>query len=144
MAFFGVTQLGFQNYIREHSVLAKEDPVRGSRQLGYLALPPLTGKTPPPRSIKPENSTARYGPGHEGSFGELTTLRTKHCRRPTDPQSLYYYPPTTAAEPGWWNKDNPIHTKRPWTHVPRRPQINSEMTRFVNIMVLTNRQFTLF
>lgn len=144
MSFFGITQLGFQNYTREYSTLAKEEPVRGSRQLGFQALPPLKDKNPPARSIVPINQTSAYGPGHEGSYVELTRMRTKHTRKPADPQVLYYYPPTTASVPGWWNKDSPLSVKRPWTHVPRQPRINSEMTRFVDKMALTNRQFTLF
>ncbi|XP_076437216.1 sperm microtubule inner protein 11-like [Babylonia areolata] len=144
MSFFGITQLGFQNYVREHSVLAKEDPPRATQQLGFVALPPIKDKNPPQRAIVPINQTSGYGPGHEGSYVELTRMRTKHLRNPTAPQSLYFYPPTTNSEPGWWTKDRPLYEKRPWTHVPRKPCINSEMTRFVDTMAMTNRQFTLY
>lgn len=82
MAFFGITQLGFQNYIREHSTIAKEDPARATRQLGFVALPPLKVKNPPPRAIVPVNETSSFGPGFEGSYGELTRMRTKHIRNP--------------------------------------------------------------
>lgn len=82
MSFFGITQLGFQNYLRENTRLAKTDPVRGSTQLGYVALPPLSDKNPPQRSILPTNNTDRYGPGPEGSHEELQRLRTKYIRNP--------------------------------------------------------------
>ena len=82
MAFFGITQLGFQNYIREHSTLAKDDPERATRQLGFVALPPLKAKNPTERATVPINQTSGYGPGHEGSYVELTRMRTKHLRNP--------------------------------------------------------------
>lgn len=144
MSFFGITQLGFQNYVREHSTLAKSDPVRGTRQLGFVALPPLIEKNTKERGIIAIDQTSAYGHGNLGSINELTRMKTQHIRNPQEPTALYFYPPTTGSEPGWWTKDSPIHVKRPWTQVPKKPRINSEMTRFVNTMALTNRQFTLF
>ena len=81
--FFGVTHLGFQNYIREYSILAKEDSLRGSCQLGFRALPPLKNNDPFARSIVPVNQTSSYGPGHEGSFLEMRKMKIKHTRNPT-------------------------------------------------------------
>lgn len=145
MAFFGITQLGFQHYVREHSTLSKtSEPPRSTKQLGFIALPPLKDTNAVPRSIVPISQVSGYGPGAAGSHVEFSRLRTKHCRNHTEPQKLYYRPPTTASEPGWWYKDTPLYQTRPWTYVERKPRINSEMTKFVDNMALTNRQFTLF
>ena len=144
MAFFGVTYHGLQHSLREGSVQAKEDPARGGRQLGWVALPPIRPKDPPARAILPTSQTAGWGPGYEGSFAEYSRMRTKHVRNPVAPQQLHYQPPSTAAEPGWWTRDTPLHAKHPWTHVPRQPRINSEMTNFVDTMLLTNKQYSHF
>ncbi|KAK7476351.1 hypothetical protein BaRGS_00032410 [Batillaria attramentaria] len=145
MAFFGITQLGFQHYLREHSVAAKtSEPPRSTHQLGFRALPPLKDKNPIQRPPIPIDQVSGYGPGNEGSYVELMRLKTKHCRNHTAPHVLYFRPPTTANEPGWFHKDRPLYQTRPWTYVERKPKINSEMSRFVDSMALTNRQFSLF
>ncbi|KAK6182756.1 hypothetical protein SNE40_010368 [Patella caerulea] len=144
MSFFGLTQLGYQHTIRESSVPAKADPVRGNRQLGYLALPPLKDNCAAERSIIPESQVSSYGQGPNGSYVEYTRMKNKHIRKPKSTFELYRYPATTSAQYGWFNIHKPLHAKEPWTYVPRKVQINSEMTRFVNQMSLTNRQFSLF
>ncbi|XP_025082268.1 testis-expressed protein 49-like [Pomacea canaliculata] len=144
MSFFGLTHLGFQNSLREYSKAAKEDPYRGSRQFDYTALPPLKDKNPPTRSVVPVDQVSGYGSGHEDSYVELTRMRFKHLRNPRPPTYFYFHPPTTSLEVGWWNKDSPLSVSRPWTHVQRKPQIYSEMTRFVDTMALTNKDFKLF
>lgn len=82
MSFFGLTQLGYQNTIREGSARAKADPERSKTQLGFVALPPLTDKNPPRRSIVPIDQVSGYGPGPVGSHVEHTRMRTKHVRIP--------------------------------------------------------------
>lgn len=82
MSFFGLTQLGYQNTIREGSARAKADPERSKTQLGFVALPPLTDKNPPRRSIVPIDQVSGYGPGPVGSHVEHTRMRTKHIRIP--------------------------------------------------------------
>ncbi|ESO96410.1 hypothetical protein LOTGIDRAFT_231784 [Lottia gigantea] len=144
MSFFGLTQLGYQNKVREGSAPAKADPIRGNRQLGFLALPPLKNEQTKERSIVPENQTSSYGPGPNGSYVEYTRMRNKHIRNPKVTYELYRFPVTTSHRYGWFNVDQPLKVREPWTHVPRKVQINSEMTRFVNEMSLTNREFSLF
>lgn len=80
MAFFGLTQLGYQHTIRESSAKAKRDPLRSKTQLGFIALPPLVDKNPPNPSIVPVDQLSGYGPGPQGSHVEFTRMRTKHIR----------------------------------------------------------------
>lgn len=144
MAFFGLSQLGYQNTIREGTARAKADPQRAKTQLGFVALPPLQDKNPPRRSIVPINQVSGYGPGPVGSYVEHTRMRTKHIRNPKEPIELYRIPLTTSSQLGWWRTDEPLRERQPWTYVKRNVSVNSEMTRFVNEMSLTNREFTLF
>ncbi|XP_064594968.1 sperm microtubule inner protein 11-like [Liolophura sinensis] len=142
MAFFGLTHLGHQNILREATIEAKLQ--RGHTTLGFTALPPLTASNTRQRSIVPINQTSGYGPGHQGSYVEYTKMRTKHIRNHTDPMSIYRYPLTTSQNYGWLRMDRSLREKLPWTHVARYPQVNSEMTRFVDEMATTNREFRLF
>ncbi|KAK3106412.1 hypothetical protein FSP39_019441 [Pinctada imbricata] len=144
MSFFGLTQLGYQNTIREGSAKAKMDPRRAKTQIGFVALPPLTDKNPPRRSIVPTDQVSGYGPGPDGSHVEHTRMRTKHIRIPKEPYEIYRFPLSTTQNVGWWTHKEPLKKNEPWTHVHRHVHINSEMTRFVNEMSLTNREFTLF
>ena len=82
MSFFGLTQLGYQNPVREGSARPKLDPLRSKTQLGFIALPPLADKNPPKRSIVPINQVSAYGPGPQDSYVEFTRMRTKHIRTP--------------------------------------------------------------
>lgn len=144
MSFFGLTQLGYQNSVREGSSRARLDPVRSKTQIGFIALPPLTDKNPPKRSIVPINQVSSYGPGPQDSYVEFTRMRTKHIRTPKNSYELYNYPVSTAHGFGWWSQQEPLRDNMKWAHVPRQVKINSEMTRFVDQMALTNREFTLF
>lgn len=82
MSFFGISQLGYQNTLREGTIQAKMDPVRSKTQIGFVALPPLAEKNPPRRSIVPIDQVSGYGPGPQGSHVEYTRMRTKHIRSP--------------------------------------------------------------
>lgn len=144
MSFFGISQLGYQNTLREATIQAKMDPVRSKTQIGFVALPPLAEKNPPRRSIVPIDQVSGYGPGPQGSHVEYTRMRTKHIRSPKEPFEIYRFPVQTSRQVGWWSKEEPLRRNQPWTYVPRHVHVNSEMTRFVNEMSLTNREFTLF
>jgi hypothetical protein len=82
MSFFGITQLGYKNAIRESSARAKLEPIRAKTQLGFIAFPPLAEKNPVRRSIVPINQVSSYGPGPQDSYVEFTRMRTKHIRTP--------------------------------------------------------------
>lgn len=72
------------------------------------------------------------------------TLRTMHVRGDRDPNQNARRPLTAAQEVGWWTKDEPLKTKEPWTQEKRHVHAQSEMTKFVDDMVLTDRYFRLF
>ncbi|BFZ22456.1 hypothetical protein BsWGS_25495 [Bradybaena similaris] len=144
MAFFGLTYLGYQNSLKEVSVASQQDPIRSKTQLGFLALPPLKNQNPPPRSIIPIDQASQYGKGPDDSYTEYIRLRTKLTRNPSDLHQLYKRPATTSHNIGWWTKDEPLQVNHPWAHVPRRAKFRSEMSRFIDEMRLTNRDFTLF
>lgn len=144
MSFFGLTHLGHQNTIKEVSRPALADPVRSKTQISFRALPPLKDPNPPPRSICPIDQLSQYGKGPDGSHVEYSRLRMKHTRNPYSPHTLYERPMTTSHNIGWWTKDEPLKQGQPWAYVPRRVKLHSEMSRFVDEMKLTNRQFTLF
>ena len=85
MAFFGLTQLGYQDTIREHvkdPMLTPQHIYRSglSRQEPKIILPPIDPNTLPQAPIVPINQVSGYGPGPLGSYGEFTRHRTKHIR----------------------------------------------------------------
>jgi len=149
MAFFGFTQLGYQDAIREHMI----DPVQTPqyvfrsgiyREPSKINLPPIDPKDKPQASIVPIDQLSGYGAGHQGSHVEFTRLRKKHIRNPKETTDTYRWPPVTSGEVARWRKDEPLREKEPWAYVKRHVHLNSEMTRFVDEMSLTNREFSLF
>ena len=76
MSFFGITQLGYQNKIREYI----RNPIDHSQSY----LPPIEGSKPKPQpSVLPVDQMSGYGPGPEGSYKELRRLEIKHIRCPS-------------------------------------------------------------
>ncbi|XP_013379242.1 testis-expressed protein 49 [Lingula anatina] len=141
MAFFGLTEMGYQDTIREKVV----NPTFNPQYDPMDKLPPIVDREKLPRpSIIPINQVSAYGAGPQGSYVEYTRQRTKHIRNPKGPLAIYRDKTITSHDYGWWNKDAPLKQKEPWTHVKRHVFVNSEMTRFVNEMSLTNREFSLF
>ena len=51
------------------------------------------------------------------------------------PTDLHTVPATTTHMYGWWMKEDALKTE-PWTYTERRPHVNSEMTRYVYILLL--------
>ena len=92
MAFFGLTQVGYQNKVRQTASRPDytEEQWRSREQkpggTDITPLPPIAGYVPQRRSRVPINQTAGYGPGpgltSEASWKEYMRLRTKHCRNP--------------------------------------------------------------
>lgn len=149
MAFFGITQLGYQDTIREHMNNPPKTPQQTFRSGDYrdpakrINLPPIDDRKPMAASVCTDQFSG-YGPGPEGSYKENTRLLNKHIRRPADVEDIYRYPVITSTQIAQWKRDEPLREKEPWTYVKRRIRVNSEMTRFVNGMALTNREFSLF
>lgn len=92
MAFFGLTQIGYQSKIRQGTLrpdYTPEEWLKREQKVGgtdITPLPPIAGYEPPRRSIVPRNQTSSYGPGPglagEESWKEYMRLRTKYCRNP--------------------------------------------------------------
>ncbi len=86
MAFFGLTQLGYQDTIREHVKEPEFSPQNLYRSGEYrdpnaVKLPPIKTDLPQP-SIVPIDQVSGYGPGPQGSYVEYTRQQTKHIRNP--------------------------------------------------------------
>lgn len=130
MAFFNLTQLGVQDPLKQS---LKEPPTRNHEDIGYEK-----GDATSLKSTKhtPQSSHVIY-----------TQRLTKHQRPCHAPNEIYRKPITASQEHGWWidkNEDGSKSNGLDWTKVERHVRINSEMTRFVDEMTLTNKQFSLF
>ena len=87
MAFFGLSQLGYQDTIREHLHKPGFTPQHHYRSGEFrnpdaVKLPPIDKSELPQASIVPVDQISGYGPGHQGSYVEYTRQRTKHIRNP--------------------------------------------------------------
>lgn len=92
MAFFGLTQIGYQNKVRQGTSrpdYTEEEWTKREQKPGgtdITPLPPIKGYVPPRRSIVPKNQTSGYGPGpgidSDASWKEYMRLRAKNCRNP--------------------------------------------------------------
>ena len=105
MAFFGLTQLGYQDTIRAHVKEPQLSPQYIYRSGMYrdpnkVHLPPIDRRDLPEPSIVPIDQVSGYGPGPLGSHVEHTRMRTKHIR---NPQGMQYI---TASK---------MSTVHPWT-----------------------------
>ncbi|KAG9491431.1 hypothetical protein GDO78_000104 [Eleutherodactylus coqui] len=66
---------------------------------------------------------------------------------PAAPKQTQKIPLTTAQQYGWWLPQDPKEKPEnvyPWIQSSRYPMINSPMTRFVDQMAITNKEFHLF
>ena len=84
MSFFGLTQLGHQDPIREHvrdPGFSPQDLYRSGqyRDPEVPKLPPIKTDLPRP-SIVPTDQLSSYGPGAQGSHVEFSRQRAKHIR----------------------------------------------------------------
>lgn len=84
--------------------------------------------------------------GHLGSLAKHETFRRKHYRSKMDPVILYHSPIVESQKYGWYvTKINaPMSETLSWAHTPRFRYQSSEMTKFVETMTLTNKEFSLF
>ncbi|XP_068121305.1 sperm microtubule inner protein 11 [Hyperolius riggenbachi] len=127
MAFFGLTTLGYQAPLRAARIQELGD-IPGEKGKKSTKLPPLVPQTP----------HVSYGKYKE------TVRRHQDLHTPKETQRV---PLTTAQQYGWWlpqePRENP-QTLYPWIQSTRYPMINSAMTRFVDQMAVTNKEFSLF
>ncbi|KAM3935666.1 sperm microtubule inner protein 11 [Leptodactylus fuscus] len=122
MAFFGITGLGYQAPLRAAQICGGETAENGTK------LPPL-------------DPTSPYI-----SYGKYQDL-VKHHQHLRTPKQTQKMPLTAAQQYGWWLPQNPKEKPEnvyPWIQSARYPMINSPMTRFVDQMAVTNKDFRLF
>ncbi|XP_039605818.1 testis-expressed protein 49-like [Polypterus senegalus] len=135
MAFFGITGLGYQN------------PFRGSARLEG---PGAGGAVPSAYLLATGGGGGREGlRGSEGHGGSQQRYRDMVllARIPKSPNELSRVPITEAQRYGWWlcQESGRSGEMIPgWARVNRHPRKDSEMTRFVRRMVLSDRNFHLF
>ncbi|KAG8585905.1 hypothetical protein GDO81_005192 [Engystomops pustulosus] len=159
MAFFGITRLGYQDPLRAAQIPGgqitcpgHQDPLRAAQIPGGQITSPghqdplraaqITGenekhgyKLPPPDPSSPYISYEKY---------KELVRRHQHLRTPKQTQKM---PLTSAQQYGWCLPEDPKEKAEnvyPWLQSARYPMINSPMTRFVDQMAITNKEFRLF
>ncbi|XP_044143502.1 testis-expressed protein 49 [Bufo gargarizans] len=123
MAFFGITGLGYQAPLRAAQI--PRDEIAGENG---TSLPPLVPASP------------------YISYGKYQDIVRRHQRLRT-PKQTQRIPLTAAQQYGWWLPQDPkekLENVYPWIQSTRYPMINSPMTRFVDQMAVTNKEFRLF
>ena len=154
---FGITGQGFQNPISDHlQPIPKEELER--RQKKPDITDPDFAETLPLPVTDCFNDSIYSNKGNDGklqnSYSKLTTIQKKHIRHPKNPNELYDVPLTDNQKYGWHQpKEVSLETqkreaekteKRPWYENGMSGRRNSPMTKFVDNMALTNREFSLF
>ncbi|XP_074499850.1 sperm microtubule inner protein 11 [Sebastes fasciatus] len=147
MAFFGVTNLGYQNPIGDKMIV-------NPRGASHPQDGGINSKAGPPPSHQEQQrplrctdicSVQHHRPPpystdiHHGSYEQYKEM-VKRIQTPRSPNQLYIMPLTDNQQYGWMMSRSP----EPWTQVKRFPQKNSEMTKFVKEMSTTNPAFSLF
>ncbi|KAM4045113.1 sperm microtubule inner protein 11 [Anomaloglossus baeobatrachus] len=126
MAFMGITGLGYQAPLRAARVLEGESAGENIKHETKLPL------------LVPTSPYISYGKYQD------RVRRHQHLRIPKQTQKM---PLTTGQQYGWWLPQNPKEKPEnmyPWIQCTRYPMINSPMTRFVDQMAVTNKEFHLF
>ncbi|UJR37790.1 hypothetical protein I4U23_030481 [Adineta vaga] len=146
MSFFNLTLMGYDDRFKS---MKRLEPIGTNASSTELRKVPTGGQA----KSALEKQLAREMTGDLQSREWTTpavsnlnyhTLRTMHVRGEQSPHHATRRPMTAAQDIGWWNKDEPLKTREPWTHVKRHVHAQSEMTKFVDDMVLTDRFFRLF
>lgn len=133
MAFFNLTRLGFQDPIK--AAVTKSGTTSQGDQCDTVKSTTEAQRTLLNEPVYP-NSEAN------GSHVKYTKRLNKHIRPKLGPNEIYQTQITTNINYSYWMKDGVQNES--WTQTEHHPRVNSEMTRFVDEMTLTNREFTLF
>ena len=86
-------------------------------------------------------------PDHNGSYSKYVDIMRKHQRNSKGPNDLYSHTITSSQVYGRWLIEHPNSSSRDdsWIMNPGRfHHRNSEMTRYVDDMALTNKDFRLY
>ncbi|XP_022594971.1 testis-expressed protein 49-like [Seriola dumerili] len=146
MAFFGLTHLGYQNPIGDKKIV---NPTRASQSQDAR----INSKEGPPPSLQEQQGPLTCADKcsvyhqplpystdiHHGSHERYKEM-VKRVHTPRSPNQLYIMPLTDSQQYGWMMSKSPAQ----WTQVKRFPRKNSEMTKFVKEMSVTDREFSLF
>eukprot|EP00794_Sanderia_malayensis_P020195 gene20197-22171_t len=150
MAFFNLTKLGVQAPIKQslkNDEFANNDglkPTSSSQQERMsMGLAPSPTRNSQISSQNYHDSSMRSASEAQRSHVLYTQRLTKHERPKLAPNEVYRKQVTSSQNHGWWIQDGAPKTL-PWTNVERHSRVNSEMTRFVDEMTLTNKHFSLF
>ncbi|KAM4610600.1 sperm microtubule inner protein 11 [Polymixia lowei] len=151
MAFFGITNLGYQNPIGDKIIVdegasySQDGGINPRCWSKVSGLPPSQVPQGPLRCTDtcsiynqplPYSSDIHYG------SQERHKEMVKRVQTPRSPNQLYSMPLTDNQQYGWWISND--KSPESWTQVKRFPQRNSEMTKFVKEMSMTDREFSLF
>ncbi|CAL8367502.1 unnamed protein product [Lota lota] len=150
MAFFGITNMGYQNPIGDQMIKPRGAPCTQNNILS-VSLCDTDGQSNPqhegPGLASPHlrctdtQQLSHSRDTHRGSQ-ELYREMVKRVQIPTSPNQLYRTPLTDSQQYGWWLTKN--GDPEPWTQIKSFPRRNSEMTKFVKVMMLTDPDFSLF
>ncbi len=145
MAFFNLTKLGVQDPIQQ-SLRSENKTKVNSREDSRPNRPGVEFGVHEPAS-KQSMDTKLAGASNisesQGSHVLYTQRLTKHQRPKLAPNEIYRKKVTSSQDHGWWIQDGAPKTL-PWAHNERHSRVDSEMTRFVDEMTLTNKNFSLF
>ncbi|XP_075898157.1 sperm microtubule inner protein 11 [Nelusetta ayraudi] len=136
MAFFGLTNLGYQDPIGDNLLVNPKKVCQDGRITVQATLPPSSQVQRPTSLHKqrlPQSTDI-----HRGSRKRYSEM-VRMVQTPTSPNQLYMKPVTDSMQYGW----RVSQTIEPWMQIKRFPKKNSEMTKFVEEMVLADRAFSL-
>nr|XP_029134510.1 testis-expressed protein 49 [Labrus bergylta] len=146
MAFFGLTNLGYQYPIGDKMIvnprgkLYSQDVGINSQEALCPSLEEKQGSLKCTETRQLNHLPARSSTDiHHGSHERYKEM-VKRLQTPRAPNQLYVTPLTDSQQYGWMSSKCP----EPWTEVRRFPRKNSEMTKFVKEMSLADREFILF
>ncbi|XP_047452739.1 testis-expressed protein 49-like [Mugil cephalus] len=139
MAFFGLTHLGYENPIGDKMLVN----LRGASHSHDGHPPSLQEHQEPLRckeTCKVYHQPLPYSTDiHHGSHAQYKEMVRKF-RTPRSPNQLYVTPLTESQQYGWTVSES----HEPWTQIKKFPRKNSEMTKFVKEMSMSDREFSLF
>ncbi|CAJ1084816.1 testis-expressed protein 49-like [Xyrichtys novacula] len=146
MAFFGLTNLGYQYPLGDKMLVNPRGAflsqgVETNNKRGLVLS--HQEKQEPMRCT--ETCTSYHQPTpmssdvHHGSHERYKEM-VRRVQTPRSPNQLYIMPLTESQQYGWMLSES----SEPWAKVKRFPRKNSEMTKFVKEMSLTDPHFSLF
>lgn len=138
MAFFGLTYLGYQRPIGD-KMLSSAQIIPDVRDVSVLkreqhGLPPI--------NMKIGLTCADPSGGYRLIPNQYHKQIIRQVHK--SPKEVYRVPLTDNQQYGWWVPTGGPKNQEPWTRIQRFPHINSEMTKFINEMTMTNSDFSLF